>query len=84
MFFESFGANPLFIYCLSALFVYIFGAIRFTYNEVQYNAWSFWYKECMQPLFGDKGGSLACALSLVIIMWCIAHPLYRKHIYIKI
>jgi len=84
VFFESFGANPLFIYCLSALFVYICGAIRFTYNDVAYNAWSFWYKVCMQPLFGDKGGSLACALSLVLLMWCIAHPLYRKHIYIKI
>ncbi len=84
VFFESFGANPLFIYCLSALFVYICGAIRFTYHEVAYNAWSFWYKVCMQPIFGDKGGSLACALSLVLFMWCIAHPLYRKRIYIKI
>lgn len=84
MFFESFGANPLFIYCLSALFVYLFGAIRFTYEGVAYNAWSFWYKMCMVPLFGETGGSLACALSLVLVMWCIAHPLYRKHIYIKI
>ena len=84
VFFESFGANPLFIYCLSALFVYICGAIRFTYNGEAYNAWSFWYKVCMQPIFGDKGGSLACALSLVLLMWCIAHPLYRKRIYIKI
>jgi len=84
VFFESFGANPLFIYCLSALFVYICGAIRFTYHDAPYNAWSFWYKECMMPIFGETGGSLACALSLVLVMWCIAHPLYRKHIYIKI
>lgn len=84
VFFESFGANPLFIYCLSALFVYICGAIRFTYHDAHYNAWSFWYKECMMPLFGETGGSLACALSLVLLMWCIAHPLYRKRIYIKI
>ena len=84
VFFESFGANPLFIYCLSALFVYICGAIRFTYDGVAYNAWSFWYQVCMVPLFGETGGSLACALSLVIVMWCIAHPLYRKRIYIKI
>ena len=84
VFFESFGANPLFIYCLSALVVYICGAIRFTYNGTAYNAWSFWYKECMMPLFGETGGSLACALSLVLVMWCIAHPLYRKRIYIKI
>lgn len=84
VFFESFGANPLFIYCLSALFVYICGAIRFTIGDVSYNLWSFWYKGCMQPLLGDNLGSLACALSLVAFMWIIAHPLYRKKIYIKI
>jgi len=84
VFFESFGANPLFIYCLSALFVYICGAIRFTYHDTAYTAWTFWYKVVMMPLFGETGGSLACALSLVLIMWCIAHPLYRKRIYIKI
>ncbi len=84
VFFESFGANPLFIYCLSALFVYITGAIRFTCHDVAYNAWSFYYNVCMVPLFGQTGGSLMSALSLVIVMWLIAHPLYRKHIYIKI
>jgi len=84
VFFESFGANPLFIYCLSALFVYLTGAIRFDYAGNGYNLWSFWYKVCMQPVFGNKGGSLACALSLVGLMWVIAYPLYKKKIYIKI
>lgn len=84
VFFESFGVNPLFIFCLSALFVYGMAAIRFDYAGEHYNLWSFWYRVCMQPLFGDKGGSLACALSLVGVMWLIAHPLYRKKIYIKI
>lgn len=84
VFFESFGANPLFIYCLSALFVYITGAIRFTFHDAPYNLWSFYYKVCMVPLFGETGGSLASALTLVIFMWLIAHPLYRKKIYIKI
>ncbi len=83
-FFESFGANPLFIYCLSALFVYISGAIRFTYNDVAYNLWSFYYNVCMKPLLGETGGSLASALSLVAVMWLIAYPLYKKKIYIKI
>ena len=84
VFFESFGANPLFIYCLSALFVYISGAIRFTFHEHNYNLWSFYYNECMVPLFGPTLGSLCSALTLVIFMWLIAHPLYRKKIYIKI
>ena len=57
VFFESFGANPLFIYCLSALFVYICGAIRFTYHDTAYTAWTFWYKVVMMPLFGETGGA---------------------------
>lgn len=84
VFFESFGANPLFIYCLSALFVYLMGAIRFTYDGAACNPWSWYYRYCMVPLFGETGGSLASALTLVALMWCIAHPLYRKRVYIKI
>lgn len=84
VFFESFGANPLFIFVLSGLLVITLGSIRFSFREEQYSVWSFWYRVCMQPLFGDKGGSLVCALSLVGVMWLIGHPLYRKKIYIKI
>ena len=83
-FFETFGANPLFIYCLSSWFVITLGKIRFEYHEATYTPWRFWYKECMQPLFGDKGGSLACALSLVLLMWSAGYFLYRKKIYIKL
>ncbi|MBR1809175.1 MAG: DUF5009 domain-containing protein [Paludibacteraceae bacterium] len=84
VFFESFGANPLFIYVLSALIVLTIGNIRFVFYGEQYSLWSFWYKVCMQPLLGDNGGSLACALSLVGLMWIISYPLYRKKIYIKL
>ena len=84
VFFESFGANPLFIYCLSALFVYVTGAIRFTFHGEAYTLRSFYYRACMVPLFGETGGSLASALTLVMLMWLIAHPLYKKKIYIKI
>ena len=83
-FFECFGVNPLFIFCLSAIAVYVMRSIRFEYHEQMYNVWSFWYKVCMQPLFGNEGGSFACALSLVLVFWGIAYLLYRKKIYIKL
>lgn len=84
VFFESFGVNPLFIFCLSAIFVTVMGVIKFDVAGTTYSVWGAWYKLCMQPLFGDKGGSLACALSLVGVLWLIAYPLYKKKIYIKI
>lgn len=84
VFFESFGVNPLFLFCLSALMVYGMGAIRFDVGGEHYNLWSWWYRGVMQPLLGDKGGSVACAISLDLLMWLIAYPLYKKKIYIKI
>ena len=83
-FFETFGVNPLFIYCLSTWFVITIGQICFTVQDTAYSIWGFWYRGCMQPLLGDKGGSLACALSLVLLMWFIGYILYRKKIYIKL
>ena len=83
-FFETFGVNPLFIFCLSTWFVVTMAQVKFTFNEVTYNVMGFWYKVCLQPVFGDKGGSLISALSLVLLMWAIGYILYRKKIYIKL
>lgn len=84
VFFESFGANPLFIFLLSGVLVNILSNIKFTFHEQTYSIWSFWYRVCMQPIFGDKLGSLACALSLIAVLWGIGHILYKKKIYIKL
>ena len=83
-FFETFGVNPLFIFCLSTWFVVTAARVRFEFHEKTYNLLGFWYSECLQPLFGDKGGSLVSALSLVLLMWAIGYILYRKKIYIKL
>lgn len=84
VFFESFGVNPLFIFVLSNILVTLMANIRFTVAGQHCSLWSFWYRSCMAPLFGDTGGSLACALSLVALLWFIAHPLYKHKIYIKL
>lgn len=83
-FFECFGVNPLFIFCLSTWFVVTMAQVRFEFHEKTYNVMGFWYRECLQPLFGDKGGSLVSAISLVVLMWAIGQVLYRKKIYIKL
>lgn len=83
-FFETFGVNPLFIFCLSTWFVVTAAQIKFEYMEKTYAIMSFWYKVCLVPIFGDKGGSLISALSLVCLMWAIGYILYRKKIYIKL
>lgn len=84
VFFESFGANPLFIFVLSGILSITLANIKFGFHGDRYSVWGFWYKVCMQPLFGDKLGSLVCALSLIAVLWAIGHILYRKKIYIKL
>ncbi len=83
-FFESFGVNPLFIFVLAGFLAIALANIKFTFNGDLYSSWSFYYKVCMAPLFGATGGSLASALTFVGLLWGIAHPLYKKHIYIKL
>jgi predicted acyltransferase len=82
--FESFGVNPLFIFVLSGLLAIIMANIRFTVGGETYSVWGYYYKQIMLPVFGENGGSLVCALIYDALMWCIAYPLYRKKIYIKI
>ncbi len=84
VFFESFGVNPLFIFVLAGFLAITLANIKFTFNGDLYSVWSFYYKVCMMPLFGETGGSLASALTFVCIMWGIGHPLYKHKIYIKL
>ncbi|MBO4362221.1 MAG: DUF5009 domain-containing protein [Paludibacteraceae bacterium] len=82
--FECFGVNPMFIFVLSGVLAIIMANIRFEVGGDMYSVWGFFYKRMMQPLFGDLGGSLACAVIYDALLWCIAYPLYKRKIYIKI
>ena len=74
----------MFIFVLSGVLAIIMANIRFEVGGDMYSVWGFFYKRMMQPLFGDLGGSLACALIYDALLWCIAYPLYKRKIYIKI
>jgi len=88
-FFESFGVNPLFLYCLSAILAISFGAIKFPFTAAESGVASIHtiiYKYCLIPLCADNTtlASLFYALSFVMLCWCIGYILYKKKIYIKI
>ncbi len=76
-FFEVFGINPLFLYCLGAILSIVFGAVGL----------KTWYCETVcSPIAGEylKFGSLLYALSFVVVNWLVGLILYKKQIYIKI
>lgn len=81
-FFESFGVNPLFMYCLGAVLSILFGFI--SVGGTSLHAWL--YADVWTPLAGgDKVlGSLLYALAFVALNWCVGFILYKKKIYIKI
>ncbi|MBD5175650.1 MAG: DUF5009 domain-containing protein [Bacteroidales bacterium] len=85
-FFESFGINPLFMYCLGGVMGILFGTIRFPWEDGVISISGFLYRIVLTPLCsGDKVlASLLYALIFVMFNWCIGYILYKKKIYIKI
>ena len=83
-FLESFGVNPLFIYVLADILAILFAMIPMTYAGEPTSLHGYIYSALLQPVFGDKGGSLIFALLFVLLNWAIGYILYKKKIYIKI
>lgn len=88
-FFEAFGINPLFMYCLGAVLSIIIGAVKIPWSGVEsgmisIKGWA--YQAVLMPLCGDDAtlASLLFALAFVFINWLIGLILYKKKIYIKI
>ena len=88
-FFEAFGINPLFMYCLGAILSILIGFIRVPSAEAQSGMISlkgYIYNHLLTPLCGGDPtlSSLLFALLFVMLNWCVGYILYRKRIYIKI
>lgn len=88
-FFEAFGINPLFMYCLGAILSIIIGAIKVPYAAVESGVTTLkgWiYQAVLMPACADNAtlASLCFAILFVLLNWCIGDILYKKKIYIKI
>lgn len=81
-FFEVFGINPLFMYCLGAVLGIIIGSWKIGETTLK----GLLYNDFFTPLCGGDAtlASLLFALSFVILNWLIGLPLYKNKIYIKI
>lgn len=81
-FFEVFGINPLFLYCLGAILSIVMGAIPVAGTTLK--GWV--YKDVLMPVCCDDAtlASLVFAVLFVILNWLVGLILYKKKIYIKI
>lgn len=88
-FFEVFGVNPLFLYCLGAILAIVVGLTKFPWSGVEGGMISirqFIYQVCLLPLCGGDMAmaSAGFAIIFVLINWCVGYYLYKKRIYIKL
>ena len=81
-FFEAFGINPLFMYCLGAVLSIVIGSVKMGDMSIK----GCIYRDMLMPLCGGDAtlASLVFALLFVGVNWCVGYILYKKKIYIKI
>jgi predicted acyltransferase len=84
--FQVYGLNPLFAFVLS-------GVLARTLTRIIHvpvgdgetmTAYAWLYTRIFEPLAGPMNGSLLFAISMVVLIWLIVLPLYKKNIIIKI
>ena len=80
VFFESFGANPLFIYVLSSLLATLIGQITIGSTSIK----GILYSGLEVIGLPDKLTSLLFGVLFVAVCWIVGHQLYKRKIYIKI
>ncbi len=78
--FKAFGQNPLATFILAGLLTKIISRIKIE-NESLY-AWT--YKTIYQSTFGNYLGSFLFALTMVMVIGCVAWYLDKKNIMIKV
>ena len=83
-FFEAFGVNPLFMYCVGWIASVLFSLSFIPWNDRLISIRGLLYNQTLQPLLGDYLGSFIYALIFIIIIWGCGYILYRKRIYIKL
>lgn len=83
-FFEAFGVNPLFMYCVAWIVSSLFSIPFIPWNEEYISVKRELYNHIFLPIVGDYLASLIYAILFIGLIWCIGYPLYRKHIYIKL
>ncbi|MFN8356621.1 MAG: heparan-alpha-glucosaminide N-acetyltransferase domain-containing protein [Spirosomataceae bacterium] len=79
-FFDVFGKNSIFAYGLSELLAILLWFIKISSESLYPTI----FQQVFRPIFGDYNGSLAFAISFVLVCWLGCYLLYRKKIFLKI
>ncbi|MBU8922583.1 MAG: DUF1624 domain-containing protein [Bacteroidales bacterium] len=82
-----FGANPLLLFLISALWVRtISGLVRFGASDVgsgKVSLYNFLYDSVFRPVAGEMNGSLLFAVFHLILYWLMLYFLHRGRVFVK-
>lgn len=83
-FFLVFGTNSILAYAISEVLAIQMGniSIKEGNGNTSLNEWIYWH--IYEPIFGKFNGSLAYAMSFVLICWLICYVFYRKKWFLKV
>jgi predicted acyltransferase len=85
LFFVVFGANSIVAYALSEVLAVLLWHIPVTEANgfpTHLYPWLYWH--IFQPVFGHYPGSLAFAVTFVLVCWVVCYGLYRRKIFLKV
>lgn len=83
-FFLVFGTNSILAYAISEVLAIQIGNIQMSEgnSSISLNDWIYWH--IYEPIFGKYNGSLAYAISFVLVCWVICYLFYRKKWFLKV
>lgn len=84
IFFESFGANPLFLYVFGSLLAILIDGIRLPSVEGYATLKEIIFTAMLAVGFDVYFTSCVFAILFVLVCWVVGHSLFKRKIYIKI
>ena len=83
-FFLVFGKNAILAYGISEIIAIQMGHLMLPSgdSELSSSDWLYWH--VFEPLFGKYNGSLAYAVSFVLVCWSICWVFYKRKIFLKV
>ncbi len=83
-FFLVLGTNSILAYAISEVLAIQMGKITISdgNENLSLNDWLYWH--IFEPIFGKFNGSLAYAITFVLVCWSICYIFYRKKWFLKV
>lgn len=82
--FLVFGTNAISAYILADIVPGLVNFIKINHNGKEMGGMGYFYNTVLAPNFAQRNASVLDAFALVLLIWILMYPLYKKKIIIKV